>query len=35
MNLNFNWKFGEIDSNNRGNMEMVSFYNDEVIKDEG
>jgi len=33
--LNFNWKFGETQSVRRDNMEMVSLYNYEVMKDEG
>ena len=33
--LNFNCDYGEIESNKRGNMEMVSLYDNEVMKDEG
>ena len=35
MNLNFNCDYGEIQSVKRGNKEMVSLYDNEVMKDEG
>ena len=33
--LNFNWKFREIQTVRRNNMEMVSLYNNGDDKDEG
>ena len=33
--LNFNCDYGEIQTVRRDNMEMVSLYNYEVMKDEG
>ena len=33
--LNFNYEYGEIQNVKRGNKEMVSLYDNEVMKDEG
>ncbi len=35
MNLNFNCDYEEIQNVKRGNMEIVSLCNNEVMKDEG
>ncbi len=32
--LNFNYEYGEIQNVKRDNMEMVSLYDNEVMKDE-